>query len=220
MCLKQYKILTGFAQSAVVFATVVCAAKQKVGLQLDPFTGRYVYPGAISFFDSPFTIFTKRANSKRFSSVDQISSLGYKSVAHYLMQTRRSNPDSDKTAGMKVPVSAKRSLPFSDFDATPQKDDLSQLDRESSGTTNPQLTIKNDFPCTESSKAHKNLSISKPEFLRSDDELETCTNKNSAASKTSLKSSKKRAQPGPSTDSIGGRLRQRRRQNSNNSQTN
>lgn len=150
----------------------------------------------------------------------KISSLGYKSVAQYLMQTRRSNPDSDKTAGMKVPVSAKRSLPFSDFDATPQKDDRSQLDRESSVTTNPQLTLKNDFPCTESGKDHKNLSISKHEFLCNGDEQETCTNKNSAASKTSSKSSKKRAQLEPSTDSIGGRLRQRRRENLNNSETN
>ncbi|XP_073047342.1 uncharacterized protein [Primulina eburnea] len=147
----------------------------------------------------------------------KISSLGYKSVAHFLMQTRCSNPDSDKTAGTRVPVSAKRSLPFSDFDATPQKYDLSQLDRESSGMINPQLTLKNDFPCTESVKDHKDLSISKPEALCSSDEQETCTNKNFVASKTSLKSSKKRAQLEPSIDSIGGRLRQRRRENLNNS---
>ncbi|PIM99110.1 hypothetical protein CDL12_28400 [Handroanthus impetiginosus] len=48
----------------------------------------------------------------------KISSLGYKSVAHYLIQTRRGNPDSDKSAGTKAPISAKRSLPFSDIEVT------------------------------------------------------------------------------------------------------
>ncbi|XP_073158019.1 uncharacterized protein [Henckelia pumila] len=147
----------------------------------------------------------------------KISSLGYKSVAHYLMQTRRSNPDSDRTAGMKVPVSAKRSLPFSDFDATPQKDDLSQPDMECLGMTNPLQNLKNDFPCTESSEDHKDLSMSKPEVLCSSDAQEPCTVKDSVASKTSSKSAKKRALLEPSTDSIGGRLRQRRREDLNNS---
>ncbi|KAI3452079.1 hypothetical protein Pfo_008744 [Paulownia fortunei] len=56
----------------------------------------------------------------------KISILGYKSVAHYLIQTRRSNTDSDKNVGTKVPISAKRSLPFSDIEATIREDDLSK----------------------------------------------------------------------------------------------
>jgi hypothetical protein len=41
--------------------------------------------------------------------------LGYKSVAHYLIQTRRANTDDvEKNDDASNPVSAKRSLPFSD----------------------------------------------------------------------------------------------------------
>ncbi|KAI4327510.1 hypothetical protein L6164_019960 [Bauhinia variegata] len=43
----------------------------------------------------------------------KISALGYKSVAHYLIQTRRDAKDADAPN----PVSAKRSLPFSDTEA-------------------------------------------------------------------------------------------------------
>ncbi|XP_052197941.1 uncharacterized protein LOC127804891 [Diospyros lotus] len=46
----------------------------------------------------------------------KISQLGFKSVAHYLIQTRRSQTDPDKTPGTNIPVSAKRSLAFSDME--------------------------------------------------------------------------------------------------------
>ncbi|KAL2348436.1 hypothetical protein Fmac_002436 [Flemingia macrophylla] len=49
----------------------------------------------------------------------KISSLGYKSVAHYLIQTRCS-VDVEKNADASNPVSAKRSLPFSDVDKSPE----------------------------------------------------------------------------------------------------
>ncbi|KAL2499739.1 Uncharacterized protein Adt_25289 [Abeliophyllum distichum] len=64
----------------------------------------------------------------------KISSLGYKSVAHYLIQTRRSNTQSDENVGTKVPVSAKRSLPFSDTEAKLAEDDLSKFDGGCEGT--------------------------------------------------------------------------------------
>ncbi|KZV24984.1 hypothetical protein F511_01954 [Dorcoceras hygrometricum] len=213
--------------------------------------------------ETSWTLFVDGYGKDRKRIYDPISSLGYKSVAHYLMQTHRSNPDLDKTSVMKVPVSAKRSLPFSDLDATPQEDDdLSRPDRECSGATNnPQLTIKNNFPCTESSENHndikptqpevlcsydehnletttrqltlrneflcteasedhKDFLIPKPEVLCSGDEQETGTNQNSVASETRLESTKKRAHLEPSTDSIAGRLRQRRRENLKSSGTN
>ncbi|KAL3525736.1 hypothetical protein ACH5RR_014108 [Cinchona calisaya] len=44
----------------------------------------------------------------------KISTLGFKSVAHYLIQTRRSDSDLETDSGTKVPNSVKRSLPFSD----------------------------------------------------------------------------------------------------------
>lgn len=46
----------------------------------------------------------------------KISALGFKSVAHYLIQTRRSEIDVEKNADASNPVSAKRSLPLSDVD--------------------------------------------------------------------------------------------------------
>ncbi|KAK7252858.1 hypothetical protein RIF29_37102 [Crotalaria pallida] len=44
----------------------------------------------------------------------KITALGYKSVAHYLIQTRRADIDVQKNEDAVNPVSAKRSLPFSD----------------------------------------------------------------------------------------------------------
>ncbi|XP_017426092.2 uncharacterized protein LOC108334691 isoform X2 [Vigna angularis] len=46
----------------------------------------------------------------------KISSLGYKSVAHFLVQTRRAEIDVEKNADASNPVSVQRSLPFSDVD--------------------------------------------------------------------------------------------------------
>ncbi|XP_022844847.1 uncharacterized protein LOC111367947 [Olea europaea var. sylvestris] len=67
----------------------------------------------------------------------KISSLGYKSVAHYLIQTQRSKTQSDENVGTNVPVSAKRSLPFADTEATLAEDDLSKFDGGCQGI-NPQ----------------------------------------------------------------------------------
>ncbi|XP_027362661.1 cell division cycle-associated protein 7 [Abrus precatorius] len=46
----------------------------------------------------------------------KVSGLGYRSVAHYLIQTRRSDINVEKNAVASNSVSAKRSLPFSDVD--------------------------------------------------------------------------------------------------------
>ncbi|KAK6129027.1 hypothetical protein DH2020_037224 [Rehmannia glutinosa] len=64
----------------------------------------------------------------------KISSLGYKSVAHYLIQTRRASTDSDKNVRTQVPISAKRSLPFSDIEVTKEEDDFSKPSIEPSNT--------------------------------------------------------------------------------------
>lgn len=50
----------------------------------------------------------------------QISKLGFKSVAHYLIQTRRLHANLDKNVDASNQVSAKRSLPFSDIEAQPK----------------------------------------------------------------------------------------------------
>lgn len=44
----------------------------------------------------------------------KVEKLGYKSVAHYLIQTRRGETNSEEKANTKDPISAKRSLAFND----------------------------------------------------------------------------------------------------------
>ncbi|KAK6922984.1 Zinc-finger domain of monoamine-oxidase A repressor R1 [Dillenia turbinata] len=60
----------------------------------------------------------------------RISSLGYKSVAHYLIQTHRSEADSGKDTANKTPVSAKRSLPFSEIRGLPESKEVSMTNDE------------------------------------------------------------------------------------------
>ncbi|KAL1556984.1 hypothetical protein AAHA92_12529 [Salvia divinorum] len=62
----------------------------------------------------------------------KIANLGYKSVAHYLVQTRRADTDKECDLGSKVPVSAKRSLPFSDIELTGEEGDLLKPSHECS----------------------------------------------------------------------------------------
>lgn len=59
----------------------------------------------------------------------QISSLGFKSVAHYLIQTKRANADLENIPSNKKLASAKRSLPFSDEEPT-------SLEKESTESSN------------------------------------------------------------------------------------
>ncbi|CAI9110075.1 OLC1v1010039C1 [Oldenlandia corymbosa var. corymbosa] len=51
----------------------------------------------------------------------KISSLGFKSVAHYIIQTRQKKSVSEVTSDVEVPISAKRSLPFSSTEETPME---------------------------------------------------------------------------------------------------
>lgn len=76
-------------------------------------------------------------------------------MAHYLIQTRRANPDTDDNVGGKVPVSAKRSLPFSEIEVTVTENDLSKPSSESVDCTfapqssdEPLLNPAADVPST------------------------------------------------------------------------
>ncbi|XP_057770026.1 uncharacterized protein LOC130989889 [Salvia miltiorrhiza] len=75
----------------------------------------------------------------------KISNLGYKSVAHYLIQSRRADTDKEINVGSKVPVSAKRSLPFSDIDVTGEEDNLSKPSRECSNPDHPVSIADQEF---------------------------------------------------------------------------
>ncbi|KAK6924103.1 Zinc-finger domain of monoamine-oxidase A repressor R1, partial [Dillenia turbinata] len=72
----------------------------------------------------------------------KISSMGYKSVAHYLIQTHRSEADSGKDTA-KTPVSAKRSLPFSEIQVLPESKEVSVTNDEC-GLPEPQADEKVD----------------------------------------------------------------------------
>lgn len=76
-------------------------------------------------------------------------------MAHYLIQTRRANPDTNDNEGGKVPVSAKRSLPFSEIKVTVKENDLSKPSSESVDTKlapesskEPLLNPADDDPLT------------------------------------------------------------------------
>ncbi|XP_071703758.1 uncharacterized protein [Rutidosis leptorrhynchoides] len=56
----------------------------------------------------------------------KISSLGYKSVAHYLIQTRRADPVAENNEKNELPVCAKRSLPFSGDDDVARNENIGE----------------------------------------------------------------------------------------------
>ncbi|KAL7141298.1 hypothetical protein ABFS83_08G044200 [Erythranthe nasuta] len=151
----------------------------------------------------------------------KISSLGYKSVAHYLIQTRRSNTDSDENVGNKVPISAKRSLPFSDIDEHSKNALLSELDQEfGDGKIAAETTME---PLN-----HDKDSI--PETVERGNESEIKKEKNfipengdliapEAATPKSMKKKRVLSEPTTDSDSIARRLRQRRNKTDNTEET-
>ncbi|KAL6956531.1 hypothetical protein U1Q18_041912 [Sarracenia purpurea var. burkii] len=193
MCLKQNRTQTGFALSVAESATVVCAGKQKDGL--------------------PLVLFIRRAKARSVSTF-QISQLGFKSVAHYLIQTQRSETDSDKTAHNNVPVSAKRSLPFSDTEATSEHKDSRMSNDDHHKPGNPKFADnkveddefkgekqeKTHIPEHNKHDCHKVLTEPESEDNKTDEDI-----KGNKEEKISQNSKRK------SPDSIAGRLRQRRR---------
>ena len=170
----------------------------------------------------------------------QISQLGFKSVAHYLIQTRRPETDSDKIPSTKVPASAKRSLPFSDLEGKLEgmKSPISNKDY-SRLVTPKQEDYKTDYEfkdekrkemdVPENKRGAINISSGssqdhnkKSEFnSESSDQYGELSKPESEDNKTSEifysctesrpKSKRKSHTPEPSADSIAGRLRQRQR---------
>ncbi|XP_051141039.1 uncharacterized protein LOC127258287 [Andrographis paniculata] len=147
----------------------------------------------------------------------KISSLGYKSVAHYLIQTRRASADS---GGTKLPIHSRRSLPFSDMESTMDEDDLFKASDNLSANNNE----GNDNTTPEMDQVEHPVNP-KPEQREPEHELEKeasnasseplnnqihPVSNNVIVAETSPKSNKKRVHSQPSLDSIAGRLRQRR----------
>ncbi|KAF7135745.1 hypothetical protein RHSIM_Rhsim08G0106600 [Rhododendron simsii] len=174
----------------------------------------------------------------------KISQLGFKSVAHYLIQTQRSQPDSDKNSGTKLPASSKKSLVFSEVEATSEGSKLSISNDENLSL----VTTKDEENKTDDKL--KGVKIEETGFVENEhgdsdiaskssqepDEKSALTSESSESELEGKKEEKlqvpdykhsdnhvplesspklKRKSPHPiaepTPDSIGGRLRQRRR---------
>ncbi|GFY93937.1 zinc-finger domain of monoamine-oxidase A repressor R1 [Actinidia rufa] len=168
----------------------------------------------------------------------KISQLGFKSVSHYLIQTRRQETDSDKIPSTRVPASAKRSLPFSDTDGTLEgmkspvsNNDDSRLvtpeheDNETDDEFKDEKRKEMDVPENKhgamdiSSGSNQDHNKKSERNSESSDQYGELSKPESEDSKTSEilysrtgsrpKLKRKSRTPEPSADSIAGRLRQR-----------
>ncbi|OVA10527.1 Zinc-finger domain of monoamine-oxidase A repressor R1 [Macleaya cordata] len=150
----------------------------------------------------------------------KIEKLGFKSVAHYLIQTRRSQTNLEENQGTEDPVSAKRSLPFADSEESSQQnetlnsDENTKLLSEDNANTDELSQQKetfhsdeNSMPLSEDIKDNDQLKGEKaePRVLVIDLEEPNVT----LETKSKLIENPSLAM-GPRPDSIAGRLRLRR----------
>ncbi|KAF5752930.1 hypothetical protein HS088_TW01G00848 [Tripterygium wilfordii] len=92
----------------------------------------------------------------------KISNLGFKSVAHYLIQTQRSQNNVEKDSGSLNQVSAKRSLPFSDMET---------LSTESPAVNNDQLgSLKTKADEKREGESKNEESMQSGPYLATDDQ--------------------------------------------------
>ncbi|XAR73941.1 hypothetical protein NMG60_11008079 [Bertholletia excelsa] len=145
----------------------------------------------------------------------KISQLGFKSVAHYLIQTRRSQNGSEEVYDSNIPLSAKRSL--ASLDTEPK------LERKESPISNnyccehikcEEKEVNEDHILnSDSSNYLKALSKTVSVDNKTTDKLEFKeAAENIVASGSTPKSKRKLHYTSePNTDTIAGRLRQRRR---------
>lgn len=89
--------------------------------------------------------------------------MGYKSVAHYLIQNRRSDPNAEKNDDASSPVSAERSLvPFTDSKSF-SKESVGVNENDLAGSLKPlpegdggQLSVKRSLPFSDVQDQHDN----------------------------------------------------------------
>ncbi|OIW10972.1 hypothetical protein TanjilG_22779 [Lupinus angustifolius] len=133
----------------------------------------------------------------------KISASGYKSVAHYLIQTRRSEIDVKENEDAAVnPVSAKRSLPFSDVEINGSLD----VNENHQGPSKPLTETGSDGEVS----AKRSLLFSEvqdqPEKVECSDTIKPLQHENVECSDTMKPVA---PSPAPNSDSIAGRLRSR-----------
>lgn len=162
----------------------------------------------------------------------KVNKLGFKSVAHYLIQTRRLQAKEEETSDFLVHASAKRSLPFSDMETVANvspmladHDTIALTESESDPLVQENSTghvsVKRSLPFS-GKEAHvqsvndicsaeniENCGQSKPKGLQNGvkDLNVDCTE----VAKSPKPLAKRNHRPDPSPNSIAGRLRLRRR---------
>lgn len=162
----------------------------------------------------------------------KVNKLGFKSVAHYLIQTRRLQAKEEETSDFLIHASAKRSLPFSDMETVANvspmladHDTIALTESESDPLVQENSTghvsVKRSLPFS-GEEAHvqsvndicsaeniENCGQSKPKGLQNGvkDLNVDCTE----VAKSPKPLAKRNRRPDPSPNSIAGRLRLRRR---------
>ncbi|KAI3946031.1 hypothetical protein MKX01_024787 [Papaver californicum] len=147
----------------------------------------------------------------------KVEKLGYKSVAHYLIQTLRTETNSEEKVNTKDPISAKRSIPFNDAEDSPQQ--IESLDSTSNGKALAGSTEESSSQQKETLNLHEN-SKQLSEDNKDDDHIEEkkAEPENGVGKpevkiispKTNPKIRKSPRVTTPNLDTIVGRLRHRR----------
>ncbi|XP_030496131.2 uncharacterized protein LOC115712051 [Cannabis sativa] len=131
----------------------------------------------------------------------KISQLGYKSVAHYLIQTCRVETNLGNNEGATTEVPAKRSLPFSDMNEVPNEVNSDQLvsSKQFNDKSTDEFSVKRSLPFSNLDMASDSVSS-----LEVADQI-GCSNhqypiKREVCSDTALKSSSKLQKEEPAQD--------------------
>ncbi|KAF8406362.1 hypothetical protein HHK36_008449 [Tetracentron sinense] len=123
----------------------------------------------------------------------KISSLGFKSVAHYLVQTQCTQTNSEENPRTGNPVSVKRSLPFANMEALSQQKESLDSNDGHNGFSNSQSGVDRD-----------------DDEMKGEKEEEVEVHSGVALERTPKLTMMPDFVIEPSPDSIAGRLRQRR----------
>lgn len=152
----------------------------------------------------------------------QISKLGYKSVAHYLIETHRAETKPEKNAENTNQVSVKRILPFLDLDAAsekPSEDKIESSEPQFENTPiNAQSSVKRSLPFSEAEEKELGAMQTAKEILMKSEDMGlhlTCI-KNDGDSTIVLKGTPLSEKPSfaneLNSESVGARLKRKRQE--------
>lgn len=162
-------------------------------------------------------------------STFQISKLGYKSVAHYLIETHRAETKPEKNAENTNQVSVKRILPFLDLDAASEKPSEDKIESsepqfENKGSNsslsaiNAQSSVKRSLPFSEAEEKQLGAMQTAKEILMKSEDMGlhlTCI-KNDGDSTIVLKGTPLSEKPSfaneLNSESVGARLKRKRQE--------